>query len=76
MGPSHNKKGEFWKFKKSLLGNGRPLAGIDRINVQVGAPSIFRQGRSRLDPGKSKHLIMWSSHKKEGDFWKFKKSLL
>ena len=44
MGPSHNKEGDFWNFKKSPLGNGRPLAGIDRMNVQVGAPSTFRQG--------------------------------
>ncbi len=54
MGPPIIKRGDFWTFKKSLLGNGSPLAVLDRMNVQVGAPSTFPQGdpaSSQENPG-------------------------
>ena len=38
------KSGQFWPFKKFLLANGRAQAGLDRVNVQVGAPSTLSQG--------------------------------
>ncbi len=74
-GPPIIKRGEFWTFKKSLLGNGSPLAGLDRMNVQVGAPSTFPQG----DPASSQEnptALLWGPPIiKRGEFWTFKKSL-
>ncbi len=58
LGPPMIKRGHFWIFKKSLLANGRAEAGLDRVNVQVGAPSTLPQG----DPVSSQEnpsILLW-----------------
>ena len=44
MLPPMIKRGQVWIFRKSLLANGRAQTSLDRVNVQVGAPSTLSQG--------------------------------
>ncbi len=76
LGPPIIKRGDFLNFKKSLLGNGSPLAGLDRMNVQVGAPSTFPQGDPASSQENPSTLLRGPPIIKRGDFLNFKKSLL
>ncbi len=74
-GPPIIKRGDFRTFKKSLLGNGSPLAGLDGMNVYAGSASTFPKGDPASSQENSSNLLWGPPIIKKGGFWTFKKSL-